>query len=110
MAEAPRDQNRVTTLIGTSSSDGITPIPIEVDPSTGALITTGSPTYKVSYLPHSTDSNINYIGKAVAGTASSSSIWQISKLDQSSGAVTTYADGDTNFDNIWDDRESLVYS
>ena len=35
MAEAKRDGNRVTTLIGVSTADGLTPINAEVDPDTG---------------------------------------------------------------------------
>ena len=38
MAEAKRDNNMVTTLIGVSSVDGITPITIYVDPVTHRLL------------------------------------------------------------------------
>lgn len=38
MAQAPRDQNSVPTLLGASSSDGITPIPIYADPVTHRLL------------------------------------------------------------------------
>lgn len=37
MANAPRDNNRVPTLLGTSSTDGTTPIPIYADPTTHRL-------------------------------------------------------------------------
>jgi len=39
---ASHDQNRVPTLIGVSSTDGTTPVPVEVDPTTGAMLTSGS--------------------------------------------------------------------
>jgi len=38
MSEAKRDNNRVTTLLGVSSADGVTPIPIQVNPATGRVI------------------------------------------------------------------------
>lgn len=37
MSQAPRDNNRVTTLLGTSSADGATPVIIYGDPTTNAL-------------------------------------------------------------------------
>ena len=53
---------------------------------------------------------ITYVGLAVAGSATSSAVWRIKRLDSTSGLVVLYADGDTNFNNIWDDRASLSYS
>src|SRR3972149_5532289 len=38
MAEAKRDNNYVTTLIGVSSSDGATPVTIYVDPDTHRML------------------------------------------------------------------------
>jgi hypothetical protein len=37
MADAKKDSNRVTTIQGVSSVDGVTPIDIYVDPTTGAV-------------------------------------------------------------------------
>ncbi len=56
------------------------------------------------------DSDVTYVGKAEIGTATSADEWQIFKIDESSGTVITWADGDEKFDNVWDDRESLTYS
>jgi hypothetical protein len=56
---------------------------------------------------------ITYIGKAVpAGTAvpTSDPLWQITKIDETSGTVITYADGDLLFDNVFDDRAGLTYA
>lgn len=38
MAQAARDENKVTVLMGVSSADGVTPLPIQVDPDTGAIL------------------------------------------------------------------------
>lgn len=48
---------------------------------------------------------ITYYGSAVAGSATSAALWQI-QSSSVSGVVTTFlwADGNVNFDNIWDNR------
>jgi len=38
MAQASRDQNHVTTALGVSSTDGVTPIRFRVDPATNRLL------------------------------------------------------------------------
>ena len=56
---------------------------------------------------------VTYIGKAPLGSTTSVAVWQIQKLDETGSPVTlaiTYADGNSNLDNIWDDRLSLSYS
>jgi hypothetical protein len=35
--EAPRDSNRITTLLGTLQSDGVTPIAVQTNPATGGV-------------------------------------------------------------------------
>jgi len=57
-----------------------------------------------------TNDPILYLGKAPIGTTTSDAKWQISKLDTSSGFVKTWADGDADFDNVWDNRTSLTYN
>jgi hypothetical protein len=55
-----------------------------------------------------------YRGEAAPGTATSAALWRIRRLDidnASKGDVaTTWADGNANFDNVWDNRASLTYS
>lgn len=53
---------------------------------------------------------VTYIGVALPGTATSASTWQIKKIDSSSGTSITFADGNSSFDNEWDERASLSYS
>lgn len=57
-----------------------------------------------------TTANTTYIGSAPPGTATSSASWQIFKIDTSSGTSITWADGDSNYNNVWDNRASLSYS
>lgn len=58
----------------------------------------------------SVDANISYTGKALPGALQSNSVWQIKKIDETSGVEITWADGNTDFDNVWNNRESLTYS
>ncbi len=57
---------------------------------------------------------ITYVGDAVPGTADSASVWRIKRITETttagSDAVIEWADGDANFDNVWDDRAILSYS
>jgi hypothetical protein len=54
---------------------------------------------------------ITYFGQAAPGTATSAASWRIQRMSVS-GTVTTfqYADGNLNFDNVWDNRAALTYS
>lgn len=56
----------------------------------------------------STNSRYLYTGRADRGSLTSSAVWKISRFDFETG-VTTFADGDKLFNNIWDNRESLTY-
>lgn len=69
-----------------------------------------SPDLTVMYDVAST--TVGYLGKAVVGSVTSGAVWQIRKFTfGSDGDVTTeWADGDSDFDNIWDNRASLSYS
>lgn len=52
-----------------------------------------------------------YIGTAPIGAATSAASWQIIKLTEVNQITkTTYADGDDNYNNVWDNRASLSYS
>ena len=52
-----------------------------------------------------------YLGYATAGTSTSAGTWAIKKIVESGNdAVITWADGDKDYNNIWDNRLSLSYS
>jgi hypothetical protein len=55
--------------------------------------------------------SVTYIGKAKIGSPSASALWQIQKMSVSGNVTSiTWADGDSLFNNIWDDRAGLSYS
>jgi hypothetical protein len=51
-----------------------------------------------------------YIGEAAPGSPQGDALWRIKKIDTTSGMVLTWADGNTNFDNVWTGRAGLSYS
>lgn len=55
-------------------------------------------------------SGVTYVGEAVVGTATSAASWRIKRITEASGDLTIeWADSDSNFDNVWDNRASLTY-
>ena len=50
-----------------------------------------------------------YIGLAPVGSLETLAVWQIKKVATASGMIITWADGDAEFNNIWDNRLSLTY-
>lgn len=64
----------------------------------------------IRYVVDSVTATTFYLGKATPGTATNAASWQIMKVDESAGTVITWADGNTDFDNIWDNRQSLTYN
>lgn len=61
----------------------------------------------------STDPLVTYIGKAIPSPISNEgmAVWQIQRITLSGDdVVIEWADGDAEFDNIWNNRESLTYS
>ena len=54
---------------------------------------------------------ILYVGIADVGSSAAASVWQIKKLTTAGDILTmTFADGNSNYDNIWNNRASLTYS
>ena len=54
-----------------------------------------------------------YIGLAVAGSASGDAVWQIKKIAYAGAGLPTsilYEGGNLAFDAIWNNRESLSFS
>jgi len=58
---------------------------------------------------NSGDSNIEYVGEAAIGTATSAASWRIKEIDSTTGVTIRWA-GTGVFDQVWDSRETLTYS
>lgn len=71
------------------------------------------PTMLATQIDDVSTSGMTYVGYATIGTATSAAFWQIQRIDESGTPVTTvikWADGNANFDNIWNNRTSLTYT
>ena len=60
-------------------------------------------------LDKTTTPDVIYQGWAAPGTLTSAASWKIRKMDLTSGVIITWADGNTYFDNIFNNRENLSY-
>jgi len=55
--------------------------------------------------------SLMYKAEAAAGSLESAAVWRISRITIISDDISeTWADGNTNFDNVWDNHLSLSYS
>lgn len=54
--------------------------------------------------------SITYVAKALPGTPQSEARWQVMKIDETTGMVLTWADGNDSYDNRADDLTALTYS
>jgi len=57
----------------------------------------------------SIDLNYLYTGKALPGSNDADPVWRISRFNMIDGVIE-YANGNENFTNVYDDRETLNYS
>jgi hypothetical protein len=67
----------------------------------------------VTFLSYDANLNVEYIGKAAAGSAAADEVWSITKLIYDVNQNVTqvlYADGNKKFDKIWDSRATYSYS
>ncbi len=68
---------------------------------------------KTMFLPiieDNTNANSVYKGFAVPGANPADAVWAILKVNNRKGIVSyQWADGDMNFDNVWNDRKTLNY-
>jgi len=56
-------------------------------------------------------STVTYIGYAAVGSKTSDAVWKIKRITKSgTETIIEYADGNSNYDNVWDNRTSLDYS
>lgn len=57
-----------------------------------------------------TDGTVFYAGQALPGSSAASAVWQIQKITLGANSIdVVFADGNSNFDNVWDNRASLSY-
>lgn len=50
-----------------------------------------------------------YVGEAAISSSTANPVWRIKRINTTSGVIVEWADGNYNFDNVWDNRASLTY-
>lgn len=54
---------------------------------------------------------VTYVGEAAAGSATSGALWRVKRITTTGADLSIkWADGDTSFSNVWDNRAALSYS
>lgn len=81
-----------------------------------ALGITGGTTFRsyepIKLLDYTAGGNLLYSGDAKSGSSTADAVWRIRKYIYTTNQLTAvlYADGDIDYNNVWDDRASLSYS
>lgn len=97
--------------VGGTDGSGVNRLKINADGSINAVTGSTSATPNNVLMAYkSTDNKVIYIGEAVNASLTSAALWKITRLDTTTLLAVTYADGNLNFDNVWDNRESLTYT
>ncbi len=81
------------------------------DSTTAVAMEIAQYTKKVDFVD---SSDLIYIGEATPGTATSAASWRIQRINTNDGTnndiAIQWADGNANFDNVWDDHLTITYS
>lgn len=97
-------------IYGVTTAGGGGYVGVKVAPSgaiqVGGTVDTTPTTYTTRLDEQAT---YTYSGKAVPGTPESSALWQIQRYLTVNFSVGLFADGNANFDNVWDNRNGLTY-
>ena len=51
-----------------------------------------------------------YVGYAIPGSNTSTAAWKIKRIKTTNVLEVLYADGNSFYDNVWNNRSSLTYS
>ncbi len=86
----------VDIAVGGNPSSKSNPLSVADQPLAFIADTTTSATY-------------TYLCEALPGTLASAAAWRVSRIEKATG-VCTWADGNSDFDNVANNRASLTYS
>lgn len=75
-----------------------------------SLLNGSMPVSSTAYaLRYDEGATYTYVGEAAAGSAEGSAVWRIKRLTNADNTII-WADGDSDFDNIWTARAGASYS
>lgn len=108
-------QAKGVAIYGTPDGNNVYRLKVNSDGSINTSGGAGASNYAVAVDDYTT-ANVIYVGKAAIGSVSTDAVWQIKKVDATSGAIINWADGNDSFDNVWGSSftsgevSSLTYS
>lgn len=105
----PGNKHAVQNILNWSFDPDYNVLTFETLESDGTSLFASPTRLRALKLDDSSTANVTYIGYAPIGTAGATAGWQIQKLDKTSGLIITWADGNSNYDNVWNNRTSLTY-
>ena len=105
-----------TSLLNIGQQNSVSSFPVVIASDQSSLTVVGSVTVNnptvVSTTEYTSRKNeevtYTYAGFALPGSRTDIAVWKIKRLDNTSGDVL-FADGNSNFDNIWSNHVSLSY-
>lgn len=99
------DDTKKLLGIGMVGWDGTTAQFLKTDSSGNTVTTSKDEQTKITE-----SGSYTYVAKAPVGTAQASALWKAYRIDETSGLVILFADGNTNYDNVATDLTALTYS
>lgn len=101
----------------TALQEGIQHVRLDVGVGSAESVVTGTLPISGTVTPSPTQyalrydegATYTYIGEAAAGTAEGSALWRVKRLTNADNTIV-WADGNSNFDNIWTNRAGASYS
>ena len=91
-----------------ATNDSGIPVPIQLTADGKVPVEAGATSTYQSFNDTTTDTNLVYLGKAVAGTDATDAAWQIKRYNKSAGTMT-FADDITTFTKQWSARTGYTY-
>lgn len=91
-----------------ATNDSGIPVPIQLTADGKVPVEAGATSTYQSFNDTTTDTNLVYLGKAVAGSDATDAAWQIKRYNKSAGTMT-FADDITTFTKQWSGRTGYTY-
>ena len=115
---ASRDGNRVPTLLGVSSTDGVTPVLAEINPTTGELLVSvsGVGSEISTYQTNDIDDGDTATDVVYIGLEKDDGTWCMKKIDETTSTLPTFQYATvannvatTNYSDAFTNRATLTY-
>jgi len=71
---------------------------------------TSETSFAVRMLPDAGNPALIYVGKAPVGSVESAAVWQIKRMNTTTMLEIEWPASSSEFNQVWDDRESLSYA